>query len=264
VIRLPRLHEPEAEVLLGVVGRRYKLLQNTEAFQFFDAIVGQNKAYFETAGVLGEGERIWVMARMPRVMEIVSGDECMRYLLLSNSHTGDGAVTVKFTVVRVVCQNTLMLALGDGTKAYRVRHTRMMQFRLEELSQFLALTQDVFRSAEERFKLFAKIHMTGSRMTDYLNKVYPRTKAQQERGTESRQSASVRALFEEQSDLQMPGVRGTLWAAYNAITRFEDYRQPQHEVQPEKRLDRTLFGTGADVKLLALLKAQELAKTWKN
>jgi phage/plasmid-like protein (TIGR03299 family) len=101
-------------VLLGVVSRRYQPLQNAEAFEFFDLIVS---AYFETAGALGEGERIWVMAKMPEAMQIVPGDECLKYLLLSNTHTGEGSVTVKFTSVRVVCQNTLIMAMEDGQKA---------------------------------------------------------------------------------------------------------------------------------------------------
>jgi phage/plasmid-like protein (TIGR03299 family) len=89
VVRVPRPKTDEAEVLLGVVSRRYQPLQNIEAFEFFDPIVGEKKAYFETAGVLGEGERVWVMARMPDAMQIVPGDECLKYLLLSNTHTGE-------------------------------------------------------------------------------------------------------------------------------------------------------------------------------
>jgi hypothetical protein len=81
VVRVPRPNTTENEVLLGVVGRRYQPLQNVEAFGFFDSIVGERKAYFETAGALGEGERIWVMAKMPQAMEIVRGDECFKCLL---------------------------------------------------------------------------------------------------------------------------------------------------------------------------------------
>ena len=132
VVRVPRPASRETEVLLGIVSRRYQPLQNAEAFEFFDPIVGEKKAYFETAGALGEGERIWVMAKMPGAMEIVPGDECMKHLLLSNTHSGDGSVIVKFTSVRVVCQNTLMLAMRDGQKAYRVRHSKRMQFKLGE------------------------------------------------------------------------------------------------------------------------------------
>jgi phage/plasmid-like protein (TIGR03299 family) len=276
VVRVPRPNTKEGEALLGVVSRRYKPLQNIEAFQFFDPIVshdgaqdslfGDNKerACFETAGALGEGERIWVMAKMPDAMVIVRGDECWKYLLLSNTHTGDGSVTVKFTSVRVVCQNTLMLAMKDRQKAYRVRHSNKMQPRLKELAKFLAITQKVYLKAEEDFRRLAHVHMIEDRLEHYFESVFPRTKAQKKNGENPPRWAYLQGVFESQPDLQLPGVRGTLWGAYNAITRFEDYKQPQQEEQPDQRLERTWFGSGADIKLLALQRALEFAKTWKN
>jgi phage/plasmid-like protein (TIGR03299 family) len=262
VVRVPRPNTTENEVLLGVVGRRYQPLQNVEAFEFFDPIVGEDKAYFETAGALGEGERIWVMAKMPQAMEIVRGDECFKYLLLSNSHSGDGSVIVKFTAMRVVCQNTLMLAMEDGQKAYRVRHSKQMQFKLDELAGFLAITQEVFSKAEELFKRLAKVQMTEDRLEHYLGAVFPRSREQKKRGEKPLRWRLLRQVFETQKDLQQPGVRGTLWGAYNAITRFEDYKRPQQEEQPGQRLERTWFGGGADTKLNALAKAAEFANSW--
>jgi phage/plasmid-like protein (TIGR03299 family) len=262
VVRMPRAGSREAEILLGVVSRRYQPLQNVEAFQFFDPIVGEGKAYFETAGALGEGERIWVMAKMPEAMRIVRGDDCFKYLLLSNTHTGEGSVTVKFTTVRVVCQNTLMLAMEDGQKAYRVRHSKIMQFRLEELAEFLAITQDVFIKAEAEFKRLAKIQMIEKRLEHYLDTVFPRTEGQKKKGTYPPRWGFVEEVFETRPDLQLDGVRGTLWGAYNAITAFEDYMQPQREELPDQRLERTWFGSGADIKLKALTEATALAAKW--
>lgn len=262
IMRVPRPETKETEVLFGVVSRRYQPLQNIEAFGFFDLIVGERKAYFETAGALGEGERIWVMARMPGAMKIVSGDECFKYLLLSNTHSGEGSVIVKFTTVRVVCQNTLMLAMDDGQKAYRVRHSKQMQFKLDELAGFLSIIQEIFLKAEEQFKRMAKIQMTGSRLNDYFDAIYPRTENQKKKGEYPIRWEYLRKVFNTQEDLQFAGVRGTLWGAYNTITRFEDYKQPQQDERPDQRLERTWFGGGADIKLKALVKASELAALW--
>lgn len=262
VMRIPRPNVVEDDVLLGLVSRRYQPLQNVEAFGFFDAIVGEGKAYFETAGALGVGERIWVMARMPEAMEIVRGDECLNYLLLSNTHSGDGSVIVKFTTVRVVCQNTLMLAMEDGQKAYRVRHSKQMQFKLDELSEFLAITQDVFLKSKEHFKRMAEIEMVEGRLEQYLEAVIPRTANQERKGEKPARWGYVREVFDSRKDLQLPGVRGTLWAAYNAITFLEDYRKPKQEELPDQRLERAWFGGGADTKSRALMKAVELAKFW--
>ncbi len=262
VVRVPRPQTEESEVLLGVVGRRYQPLQNVDAFDFFDPIVGQHKAHFETAGVLGQGERIWVMARMPGAMEVVKGDDCLKYLLLSNTHTGEGSVIAKFTSIRVVCQNTLMMAMDDGQKVYRVRHSKKMQFKLDELSDFLAITQKVFLKAEESFRRLAKTEMNEKRLETYLEAVFPRSEAQKKKGEEPARWKSLRELFDGTPDLQVPGVRGTMWAAYNAVTRFEDYKQPQQDEQPDQRLERMWFGGGAEIKLVALMKATELSASW--
>lgn len=262
IVRMPRVNMKETEVLLGVVSRRYQPLQNAEAFEFFDPIVGENKAYFETAGALGEGERIWVMAKMPGCMEIVPGDQCYKYLLLSNTHSGDGSVIVKFTSVRVVCQNTLMLAMDDGQKAYHVRHSKLMSFKLNELSKFIAVTQKIFLDAEESYKQLAKIQMVDHRLEDYFEAVFPRTAIQKKKGEKPQRWGFLRQAFDTQKDLQLPGVRGTLWAAYNTITWFEDYKQPPQEELPDQRLERTWFGGGADNKLKALEKAKALAAKW--
>ena len=262
VVRMPRAGTRESGVLLGVVGRRYQPLQNVDAFGFFDPIVGEKKAHFETAGVLGEGERIWVMARMPGAMEIVRGDECRKYLLLSNTHTGEGSVIAKFTSVRVVCQNTLMMAMQDGQKAYRVRHSKKMQFRLDELSHFLAITQQVFLDAEERFRRFAQIQMTGDRLQGYFELVFPRSESQKKEHVKPERWGILTRSFESSPDLQLPGVLGTLWGAYNAITHFEDYKQPKEEELADQRLERIWFGGGADLKHLALQKATELSSIW--
>ena len=264
VVRLPRC-DTEEQISLALVSRRYQPLQNAEAFNFFDSIVGDGKAYFETAGALGGGERIWVMARMPEPMEIVRGDECWKYLLLSNTHNGEGAVTVKFTPVRVVCQNTLILAMEDGQKAYRVRHSRvMMKFRLKELAKFLAITQEVFLKAGTLFKRLAGVEITEERLLQYLEAIFPKTESQKTEGKEPPKWTYIRELLDTKPDLQLKGVRGTLWGVYNAITYFEDYKQLIQEEEPDRRLERTWFGSGADVKLKALQKAQELSKTWLN
>ena len=264
VVRLPRPGNSEEHISLGLVTRRYQPLQNAEAFKFFDSIVNEGKAYFETAGALGDGERVWVMARMPESIEIVRGDKCWNYLLLSNTHNGEGSVTVKFTFKRVVCQNTLMIALKDGQKAYRVRHSKQMQFRLEELAEFLAITQDIFLRAATLFKRLAQVEMKEERLLQYLDAVFPKTPSQKKEGKEPPKWTHIRELLETTPDLQLSGVRGTLWGAYNAITYFEDYKQLIQEEVPDQRLERIWFGSGADVKLKALQKAEILSKPWLN
>ena len=239
----------EEEILLGVVSKRYRPLQNNEAFKFFDPIVGEGNAYYETAGSLGQGERIWVMAKLPGAIEVVRGDECWKYLLLSNTHTGSGSVIVKFTSVRVVCQNTLMLAMEDGQRAFRVRHSKIMKHRLDEVANLISAFQKIYMEAEELFKRLTQIQMTKVILENYLEGIFPRTKEQKDHKAYPPRWLHIQDLFESRPDLQLPGVKGTLWGAYNAITQFEDYKQTREDEENESRLERTWFGTSADTKL---------------
>jgi phage/plasmid-like protein (TIGR03299 family) len=264
LVRMPRQNKEEPEILLGVVTDRYRPLQNVEAFQFFDPVVGNKKSFFETAGSLGQGERVWVMARMPDAMRIVRDDECYNYLLLSNTHTGAGPVSVKFTSVRVVCQNTLMLAMKDGQKSYIVRHSKNMLYRLDELSEFISIMQEVFLNAAQEFKRLAKVQMIQGRMNKYLEALFPLTDSQKKKNITPPKWMHIKEVFESRPDLQMAGVRGTLWGAYNAVVAFEDYRQLKQEEPRDQRLERTWFGSGAELKQKALEKANELATAWVN
>jgi phage/plasmid-like protein (TIGR03299 family) len=260
LVRMPRENTNEQEIVLGMVSDRYEPLQNVEAFQFFDALVERKVATFETAGALGAGERVWVMAKMPEVIQVVRGDDCAKYLLLSNTHSGQGSVIVKFTAVRVVCQNTLMMSLQDGQRAFRVRHSRRMTDRLDEISHLIGEINAAYARVAEAFQRFAKVQIKNESMLDeYLSALFPQSPAQQREGRKPPKLLEVRRRFETQPDLQEPGVRGSLWAAYNAVTGFEDYRRARDETA-QKRLDRVWFGAGAELKAKAFDEALRMAE----
>ncbi len=258
LVRPPYDTQPN-ETVLGIVTDRYEPLQNKDAFAFFNPIVDQKQAFFETAGALGDGERIWVMAKMPGNIEVVRGDTCQKYLLLSNTHTGQGSVIVKFTAVRVVCQNTLMMSLADGQSAHRVRHTKKMTDRLQEVAELIAAANAVYATAATLFKAMAAKKVDAKALDKYLDSVFPKTANQQKKGEEPERWTHIRGLFQNHKDLQLPGVQGSLWAAYNAITYFEDHKSIEQE-SAAGRLDRVWFGGGADVKLKALNQARELVE----
>ncbi len=259
IVRKPRLRTNDHEILLGVASRFYVPLQNREAFDFFDPVVGENKAVFETAGALGHGECVWALARMPEVMEVVRDDVCMRYLLLSNRHDGKGSVTVKFTSVRVVCQNTLMLALKDGQSAYRVRHSKIMAERLAEVGQILGMAREMYDECGKIFKKLAATSLALNKLDKFLQAVYPKTEPQKASGKRPEKWERIDRLLEESDDLKLPGVKHTMWAAYNAVTRYEDYHQTRTPEDPSARLNRVWFGAGADTKLNALNAARQIA-----
>src|SRR5579871_4073541 len=121
--------------ILGVVGKEWHPLQNSEAFEFFTPFVDEKQAEINTAGSLRGGQRIFVLAKIKRdPMEIVPGDAVEKYILLSNSHDGSQAVRVGFTPIRVVCANTLAMAIGDGaSQLIRLRHTKNLNDSLNSV-----------------------------------------------------------------------------------------------------------------------------------
>jgi phage/plasmid-like protein (TIGR03299 family) len=157
---------------LGIVGQDYEPLQNRDAFKWFDGIVGQGAAIYHTAGVLGIGERVWILAKLPGEIRVKGEDICEKFLLLSNSHDGQSSVQVKFTPIRVVCQNTLTMALSSG-RTVRITHTRSIQERMEAAKENLGIIRDRFRRIEKDFQRFAEVPMTGNRLTVYLGAVFP-------------------------------------------------------------------------------------------
>ncbi|MGO8688996.1 MAG: DUF932 domain-containing protein [Thermoguttaceae bacterium] len=253
------LGQPACPVL-GVVGEGYKPLQNAEAFTFFDPIVGQDAAIYHTAGVLRDGERIWLLAKLPSQIVVVGDDVAEKYLLLSNSHDGRSAVQVKFTPIRVVCQNTLTLALLDGP-TIRVAHTPNMQERLKQAHRLLGIVDKGFSNLAAAFQAMCKLSLDASKLDEYLAEVFPDPKDPEEpkhskaakRIQESRFWS--RYFFEHGEGNDRPGARGTLWAAYNGVTELIDHRRTQQT--PDRRLDSAWFGDGYHVKGRALRVARE-------
>ena len=124
--------------ILGVVGSRYEVIQNERAFGFFDELVGKSEAIYETAGALGDGEVVWLLAKLPKTFEPIAGDKVEQYCLLYQSHNGTAPCSVMFTPIRVVCQNTLNMALGKGsTQIVKIRHTVNAEDRLEEAGRIM-------------------------------------------------------------------------------------------------------------------------------
>ena len=131
----------DTQEVLGVVGPGYTLFQNAQAFEFFDSVVGDRLAIFETAGALKRGRHIWMMARLPQTLRAAGNDEIHPYVLLANSHDGSRALRMVPTTIRVVCANTLHLVLGRnrGVKSLRITHNATLPRRVEEARRKLGI-----------------------------------------------------------------------------------------------------------------------------
>jgi phage/plasmid-like protein (TIGR03299 family) len=258
--------KPDCPVF-GIVGKEYTPLQNHEAFEFFDSIVGEKAAIYHTAGALGDGERIWILAKLPSDIQVAGEDIANKFLLLSNTHDGNNSVQIKFTPVRVVCQNTLTMALRRG-RTVRVVHTRDMHRRLRQSEELLGLIDSRFAEIEKAFKKLVEVKMNASKLAEFLNAVFPDPKQPEGRdpSDERYQKELARAqqnrswaayFFEHGEGNQAKLVAGTLWAAYNGVTELVDHRcKPKQS--DEHRLNSIWFGDGYLVKARAFRVAENM------
>lgn len=159
--------------VLGVVTNRYKVVQNVEAFAFTDELLGSGVRY-ETAGSLQEGRRIWLLARMPQEY-IVTGERISPYLVFMNSHDGTGAIKVAITPIRVVCQNTLNLALSTAKRSWSMIHTGNIESKLNEAKQTLCMAHDYMEKLGKEIEHLRKIKLSDSEVMDYINMLFPIT-----------------------------------------------------------------------------------------
>jgi phage/plasmid-like protein (TIGR03299 family) len=134
---------------LGIVGERYTPISNSEALSFFDDVLGEGAGAIEVCGALGNGEKIFALARFPEKFEVVSNDEVHTFMLVSTSHDGSSCVEILYTPVRVVCQNTLTTALKGKGNRYRVRHTASYKQNITQAKNILNDSKEYWEKLKE-------------------------------------------------------------------------------------------------------------------
>jgi len=250
--------------VLGVVGNRYTVLQNQLAFGFFDRLLTEAGARYETAGALGKGERIWLMARMPGTLMPVKGDDVLPYCLLTNSHDGSGTVQVRFTLIRTVCQNTLTAAMRGSKEIINIRHTASAHNNLLVAGEILRDYVTHFGAMGDRLSLLAATPITDDTIDEYLIKLFGDPDAAENANASSRIQNKINAVqdhYERGMGANLPGVKGTLWGAYNAALEWTDYEFPVKGTTD--RTQSILFGAANDFRQKAFDAAMELAGVTK-
>jgi phage/plasmid-like protein (TIGR03299 family) len=226
----------------GFVGNDYVVVQNMEAFEPFDLAFGKGAAVIETVGALGNGSRVFMMAKCPEVAEIVPNDVVERFLLITTAHDGSGAVKVLFTPIRVVCQNTLTAAIGSCKNMVSIKHTKNAHEMLKKAHEMLVSSDTYWTKCQESLKYLAQKQMSTTEVSDFLKKLFPGKKlldGEEEATRTKNQRERIETLFNGQatgSDL----AGKTRWGMLNAVTHFID-----HERNGRSRKDgRTMETTG--------------------
>ena len=208
--------------VLGIVTDSYKIVQNVDAFAFTDNLIGGDVRY-ETAGSLAEGKRTWLLARLPET-EIV-GDKTEQYLVFTNTFDGSGSVRVSCTPIRVVCQNTLNLALGTAKRSWSMRHTANIDSRIKEAHDALQLAGNYIEALKSHAEYLATEHLDRYEMNKLINQLFPI--ADDASQTVKNHSMERRDLFRtalQAEDLQ--NFKYTKWQFVNAAADMADHAQP--------------------------------------
>jgi len=211
--------------VLGLVTDRYTICQNTDAFEFTDSIIGGDVRY-ETAGSLQNGKRIWLLAKMPTVK--INGDDTEPYMCFTNTHDGSGAIRVCMTPVRVVCNNTLNIALRDAKRAWSTKHVGDVQAKITEAKHALELAGKYMDGLDRYADQMANTDISIDKIREILDELFP----VKETDTERVKATAKRVKDEYMVCYFMPDLekfRGTAWGAINAMADMADHNAPQRQ-----------------------------------
>ena len=232
--------------VLGVVGERYQPLQNEEAFAWFDPLLHEGDVTLEAAGALKGGKRIWVLAKINQNnLDVADGDQVCPYLLLHNSHDGSTAIWLQFTIIRIVCWNTLSAAASERHKdekrgkAFRIRHGSSIAQQLSIAHEALNFSKQRFTHTVQEYRAMAKKSITRELFEHYIGTVL-----ETEEPTSHRAYSAIENNF-----LSGRGNQGkTVWDAYNGITEWTDHQRGR---SAETRLESAWFGESQKLRTLA-------------
>ena len=227
--------------VLGVVTDRYKVIQNEEAFAFTDTLLSKGVRY-ETAGSLQEGRRVWMLARLPREF-IIGGERISPYMVFSNTHDGSGAVKTALTPIRVVCNNTLNLALRTAKRSWSMIHTGDISGKIEEAKNTLLLADEYMTALGQEFENLRKIKLSEKQVLDYIKILLPMEENYsllQKRGVEKLR-ADMKMRYFDAPDLKDVGNNG--YRFVNAVSDFATHSTPRRKTANYKE---NIFARTAD------------------
>ncbi len=241
--------------VLGVVSDRYKVVQNVDAFSFTDSLLGKGVRY-ETAGSLQEGKKVWLLARLPREY-IISGERISPYLVFSNTHDGSGSVKVAVTPVRVVCNNTLNLALDTAKRSFSMVHTGNIQDKIKEARDTLFMAEEYMDSLAAEFEQLRRQKMTDAQIKEYIELLLPMeeepTPVQKKNIIRLREDMMKR--YYDAPDLQRVGKNA--YRFVNAVSDFATHSSPLRRTANynENLFNRTIDGNPLIDRAYQLVKA---------
>lgn len=237
---------------LSVVGHRFKVVQPSEILEFYRDLTEVSGFELETAGVLKGGRKIWALARTGQSSTLKGNDVTNAYLLLATACDGTLATTAQFTSIRVVCNNTLAVALGSSNGAVKVPHST--SFDAMAVKRQLGISVSTWDSFKFRMKELSECKVQEHEAANYLRRAFAPQVVSASKGANERAMAKVLSLFQGHGKgADLASAKGTAFGLLNAVTEYVDHERRAHS--SDHRLDSAWFGQGAALKEKALEQA---------
>lgn len=241
--------------VLGVVTNRYRVIQNSDAFSFTDALLGEGVRY-ETAGSLMGGRKVWLLARLPHEY-IITGERISPYIMFCNTYDGSGAVKAAVTPVRVVCNNTLNLALSTAKRSWSMIHTGNIQEKLEEAKDTLFRAEEYMDSLGQEIEKLRMKKITDKQVMDYIEVLLPIEDGSTPQKVKniSRLREDMKMRYFDAPDLKNVGKNAYRWI--NAVSDFATHSTPLRKTSNYKEnvFARTMDGNPLIDRAYQLVKA---------
>ena len=242
------------EKVLGIVTDRYKVVQNLDAFSFTDELLGEGVTY-ETAGSLQEGRRTWLLAKLPQ-RYIISGDEITPYLVFMNSHDGTGAIKAAMTPIRVVCQNTLNLALSTAKRYWSTNHTGDIRGKMEDARYTLLYADQYMAELGKAIDSLTSVKLTDRQVYEYIDALFPllENPTEQQKKNILKMKEEMKLRYFDAPDLKHVGKN-----AYRFVNAVSDFATHSKPLRDRANYRESLFARTIDGNAL-IDRAYELAK----
>jgi phage/plasmid-like protein (TIGR03299 family) len=233
--------------IIGIVGSKYEPVQNTVAFAFFDVLAEKYGCSYEYAGIIKDGKKVFLQAKLGNSFEAAPGDQVDSYITMVNAHDGSASIHAFLTPIRLFCQNQLIRALKSATTNIKFRHTPSVNDRFKEAMNVFNMSTEAFQLFEEKAKVLAQKLVDSQMVAKFLAEIVPESGSTRS----NNQREKIEHLFESGR-----GNTGeTAWHLYNAAVEYVDHERSR---DAEKALDSAMFGSGAILKEKAFEAAMSL------
>ena len=241
--------------ILDIVSNDWNPVQNSEAFEFFNDFIAEGDMEMHTAGSLADGQIVWALAKVKDGFDLFGGDEVESYLHFTNFHKYGFSTDVRFTPIRVVCNNTLTLSLNTKVERFvKISHRR--EFNGDNVKLMLGIAQEKLAKYKEMAAFLGTKRYTNENMVNYFKRVFPVAGGPDAKKELSKNAKVALSVVDTQPGADF--ARGSFWQLFNAVSYNVDHLMGRTQ---DSRLQSAWYGSNRNVKTKALETALEMANT---